>query len=964
MTPMTRPARLPVSTYRLQLNRTFTFRDVDGIVDYLDRLGITDCYVSPILMAKPGSMHGYDVVNPSVLNPELGTDEEFQNLARHLRGRNMGLIADVVPNHMCISDAGNTWWFDVLENGLSSPYARFFDIDWQPPRENLANKVLLPVLDRQYGQALESGKLKIHYSGGSFKLALDSISLPVNPRTWPVILEPALQEVKEQLGEANEEVMELESILTALRYLPVRTETDEQRVRERQREKEIIKRRLAELEAGSEAVRQALARTVNDINGRFGSPSSFDRLEKVLETQPYRLSFWRVAAEEINYRRFFDINELAAIRVEIPAVFHEVHRKIIELVKQGAVTGIRVDHSDGLFDPQQYFADLQAACLGEAGQKTPGSFYVIAEKILTGDETLRPDWEIHGTTGYDALNLLNGVFVSRASRKMLQTFFARNAGFFEPFENVAYGAKKLILNTSMSSELHVLARRLDRICQLQRHSRDFTLENLRFALGEVIACFPVYRTYTRLEQTEVAPEDRRHTLTAIRSAKARNPAYSDDVFDFIASLLLLQDPAELPEEQRVERRQFVMRFQQLTSPVMAKGLEDTAFYRHFPLSSLNEVGGSPDAFGVSLRHFHEKNRDRAVRLPHSLSASSTHDTKWGEDARARLNVLSEIPLRWIRAVRHWQKINKNHKVTVDGVPVPERTEEYRLYQALAAAWPPGGRDPEEHGRFIERIDGFMNKAVREAKLRTSWIQPNEAYEQAIGSFVRRILDPAPENAFLESFRDFQRLIASAGVLNSLSQTLLKISMPGIPDFYQGSELWNFSLVDPDNRRPVDFAACRSALDYLDSFEGDNAALAGEVVSNPADGRAKLWVVSRALRFRRDHPEVFALGTYLPLRAAGERRNHVIAFAREFGPQTVIAAAGRFFAKSLLAGATPGSAEFWEGSELLLPRGLARGAYCDVLTKRVVETELRNGRESLPLGQVFACCPVALLEKMP
>lgn len=952
------------------MNRSFTLPDLSRIISYLDGIGITDCYLSPILMAKEGSVHGYDVVNPAILNPELGGEEAFEEVARRLRERGMGMIVDVVPNHMCISDPKNVWWFDVLENGPSSPFAPFFDIEWRPLRENLTNKALLPVLDRQYGQALEDQRIKLVYAVGVFTLDLSGFSLPVNPRTWPIILQPALQELKTTLGEADDDVMELESILTALHYLPNRTETDDERVRERQREKEVIKRRLAELDSRSALVREAIRRTVDKVNGEPGNPKSFDTLDSVLEAQAYRLSFWRVAAEEINYRRFFDINDLAAIRVEDPMVFHHVHRKVLELVGKGDVTGVRVDHADGLFDPVQYFADLQQACLdalGNPGQGAgqPRSFYVVAEKILIGDERLRPDWQISGTTGYEFLNLLNGVFVLRSSRKVFRSFFGRLGGSSQDFDNAVYAAKKLILNSSMSSELHVLARRLDRICQKQRHSRDFTLENLRFALGEVVACFPVYRTYTRMEQSEVAGEDLRHTNSAIRKAKTRNPAFSEDVFDLIGSILRLQDPEGLTAEQVKERRLFVLRFQQLTGPVMAKGVEDTAFYRHFPLASLNEVGGSPESFGISLRDFHEKNRERSAGWPFSMLASSTHDTKWGEDARARLNVLSEMPLRWLRQVRRWQTLNKEWKMTLDGAKAPDRAEEYRLYQALTACWPPGLFTQEKHDAFVQRVRQFMNKAAREAKLHTSWIQPNQEYERALDAFIVRALDPVAENAFLSEFRDFHREIAVAGMLNSLAQTLLKIASPGVPDFYQGCERWNFSFVDPDNRLPVDFREGERMIEELDRRpEEERELLLRGMTNDLDDGRAKLWLVSRALRFRRAHPELFSCGSYIPLRGTGERRHHVIAFARGYGSEIVIAAAGRFFLRILGGGDSSIAPSMWAGGALALPRGLSAPAYRDVITGRVLKPQPEQGRSVLPLGEVFSRFPAALLEQLP
>ena len=947
-----RPIHIPVSTYRLQLNRYFTFADLDRIVDYLNCIGITDIYLSPILKAKSGSPHGYDVTDPGAINPELGTEEDLGAIAQHLKQCGMGMIVDFVPNHMCISDPENVWWRDVLENGPSSPFAQFFDIDWNPPRENLTNKVLLPILDRQYGKALEEQKIVISYSAGSFQLVLDGVVLPVNPRTWPLILQPALESLVAELGESNADVMEFASILTALHYLPSRAETDQERVRERQREKEVVKRRLADLESKNVAVHDAILAAVTRINGIAGDPSSFDALDALLDSQPYRLSFWRVASEEINYRRFFDINDLAAIRVEDPEVFEHVHRKIVELIGKGWVTGIRVDHADGLFDPVLYFRDLRAACSIHAD--TPDrAFYVIAEKILTGDERLARDWQIHGTTGYEYLNLLNGLFVSRRSGKILRSFFARITGTSYDFRRVVYDAKKLILSSSMSSELHVLSRRLDRICQKQRHSRDFTLENLRFALGEVIACFPVYRTYTRMDQMCLTPEDLRHTLSAIQGAKARNPAFSQEVFDFIASVLLLHDSG-LAESEKLERRMFVMRFQQLTGPVMAKGLEDTAFYRSFPLASLNEVGGGPELFGTSVRSFHEKNRERALNWPYSLLATSTHDTKWGEDARARLNTLSEIPLRWIRAVRRWQTLNKGHKVMVDGAKAPDDADEYRLYQALIAAWPPEG-----NREFTKRIDAYMQKAAKEAKLHTSWIQPNRAYEEALARFVARVLEPSPENQFLAQFQSFFNEIVQAGMLNSLSQTLLKIVSPGVPDFYQGCELWNFSLVDPDNRKPVDFSKGARIITELDAAASeDRERLVTALASSLHDGRAKLWLVSRGLRFRMKHPELFSLGAYIPIRAVGERRGNVIAFARMHRAQAVIAVAGRFF-----MGLLPLGRSLWEGSELIMPKILGEGTYRDVITGRTVQTHIRNERSHLALASVFSGFPAALLERI-
>ncbi len=603
----TDPVRVPSATYRLQFNHSFTFEQAAGVVDYLHELGITDVYASPFLMARTGSLHGYDVTDPTRFNPEIGDDESFQKLSKELQQRNMGIIADVVPNHMCITHPSNVLWWDVLENGPSSPYARFFDIEWHPPKEELANKVLLPVLGDQYGRVLENLELQVVYRDGQFQVAYYDTPLPLAPRSWTMILEPAVAKLRDKFDPSDERLAELESIVTALSHLPGTTETDDAKIRERQREKEIVKRRLSALVEASPEVLEAIQGTLVEINGERGNPRSFDRLERLLESEAYRLSYWRVAMDEINYRRFFDINDLAAIRVEDPEVFSAVHALILDLVRQGHVTGLRVDHPDGLFDPEKYFRYLQdatkaqsATAAGNGHAKRNGvdrTFYVVAEKILIGHEQLRATWAIEGTTGYGFLNLVNGIFVDHSKERAFQQIYRRFTGWSKAFNDLVCDSKRLILQVAMSSELNMLARKLDRISEQHRWHRDFTLENLRDALREVVTTFPVYRTYIRSDEKEVHPEDRRQINIAIREAKRRNPAMSESVFDFIQSVLLLEHPEGLDEAQRAERHLFTMRFQQLTGPVMAKGVEDTAFYRYYPLASLNEVGGDPEHFG-------------------------------------------------------------------------------------------------------------------------------------------------------------------------------------------------------------------------------------------------------------------------------------------------------------------------------------------------------------------------------
>jgi (1->4)-alpha-D-glucan 1-alpha-D-glucosylmutase len=973
--------RTPISTYRLQFNNQFTFDEAARLVDYLYALGISDCYSSPILKARPGSLHGYDVIDHTRLNPELGAEEQFIEFARRLKGRGMGIVMDVVPNHMCIASADNRWWSDVLENGQSSPYARFFDIDWNPPSDNLTDKILLPILGDQYGRVLENQQIKITYRHGSFYANYYETTLAIAPRSSALILVLALNLVRSELDENSGDVLELESIMTALNHLPPRSETDASRLRERRREKEVIKRRLSNLVKASHEVRKAVHEALIMLNGTKGDPHSFDLLEELLGAQAYRLSYWRVAVDEINYRRFFDINELAAVRVEERPVFTAVHDVIFRLMKQGLVTGLRIDHVDGLFDPQKYLRDVQRAfqammkrsdasletemtgdvsSIAQSPQASGKACYVIVEKILGHDELLRTDWPVHGTTGYEFMNLLNGVFVDVANAQAFRELYGSFTNVSTNFSALLYESKKLILRVAMSSELHVLTRRLKRISEQHRYSRDFTLNSLHDVLGETIASFPVYRSYVRRKHTSASADDRLQLRSAIRAAKRRNPSLDESIFDFLGSILLLEDPKGLTEAQRAERRDFVMRFQQLTSPVMAKGLEDTTFYRFYPLASLNEVGGDPAIFGTSRERFHSRNQDRQEFWPHSLSASSTHDTKRSEDVRARINVLSEIPEEWNRAIHRWRELNRSRKVRLDGEEVPDANEEYLLYQTLLGAWPLTAMSTDEHAEFVSRIQNYMSKALKEAKLHTSWINPNEAYDGAVREFVQAVLEPREDNRFLNDLFEFQRPIARAGMLNSLSQTFLKITAPGVPDFYQGTEIWDFSLVDPDNRRAVDYAHRQSLLASLQEVSAGSAAqLVDALWKNALDGRIKMYVTSRALAFRRTERDLFAGGEYIPLRARGRREKHVVAFARQLLEKEVIVVASRFFMRLGAAARWPLDSEMWGDSSLSLEGQLTRGRFRDVFTGIEFDAQT-NG---LPLSLLFAHLPVALLERI-
>lgn len=966
-------ARIPVSTYRLQLHAGLSLKSANGLVEYLHQLGISDVYVSPLTEAQPGSVHGYDVINHRRLNPEIGSEEELAEFAHRLKERGMGIVADIVPNHMSIANSRNRWWQDVLENGPSSPHAGFFDIDWNPPKADLANKVLLPVLGDQFGKVLENGEIFVLREDGEFVACYGDNRFPVAPRSFTWILEPALQLLVEKIGDSAPDVLELESIINAIEHLAPRTETDRAKIRERKREIQVIKRRIATLCRAGAEVRAAIAESIDKLNGAKGKPESFDRLEGLLADQAYRLSFWKVASDEINYRRFFDVNDLAAIRVEERAVFAAVHELVFHFIERGWVTGFRVDHVDGLFDPEQYLRRLRSGCAtamtGESreaarrtahdGENAKRRFYVVVEKILGENEVARRDWAIFGTTGYDFLNVVNGLLVARENRARFHDLYRRFIGESVDFRDVVYESKKLVIRTAMSGELAVLSRHMDRISEQHRWSRDFTLNSLADALIEVIACFPVYRSYVRPQSGIVGKEDKQHILTAIARAKMRNPTTSASIFDFIASVLLLQHPQGITAAQRADRREFAARFQQFTAPVMAKGYEDTALYRYYPLASLNEVGGDPDRFGITVEEFHQWNHRMLENWPGSFSATSTHDTKRSEDVRARLDALSEIPDEWEKAIGRWYLMNRPARLKVDEREVPDANEEYFLYQTLVGTWPMALGRVVERQQYIERIRAYMDKAVKEAKVHTSWMNANEEYDQALRRFLDSIL--AAESPFVADLAAFQRPIARAGMLNSLTQLLLKIGTPGVADFYQGSEIWDLSLVDPDNRRLVDFSLRRAMLEKIKKgVDEDRGALVRELLKDMESGAIKMYVMNRALEFRCANRELFEAGSYLPLAVRGERANNAVAFARLLEDRQVIVVAGRFFMGLPEMPPLPVDPCVWGETCLGLARGLDAAAYTDLFTGGTLRPETVSDGRGLKLAQVFAQMPLAML----
>ena len=874
---------VPTSTYRLQLHRDFGFDAARAILGYLGELGVTDVYTSPILRAERGSTHGYNIVAHDQLHPELGDEAAFRAFVAALREAGMGYVLDVVPNHMGVATGENAWWNDVLENGPASLYADYFDIEWDPPKVGLKDKVLFPILGRQYGEALEAGEITLAREGGALLIRYYEHRLPAAPRTWISVLEPALERLG--LAEGDPARMEYESVLFALKNLPRGGALSDEERRERAREKEVVKRRIAALCGDNAAVRAAIDAEIARIDGapdgsspggdgRAPDPARFDRLDAILREQHYRLSSWRVAKEEINYRRFFDVNQLAAVRMESEAVFDAAHALLFRLIDEGAVTGLRLDHTDGLYDPAEYFRKLAARCERAAGGR---GVYVVAEKILERGERLPPEWLIAGTTGYDFLAAVNGLFVDAGAERAMTDAYVRYTGDSAPFAELVHECKRLIVRTSLSSEAHVLAQALERIAEGDRRSRDFTLSSLYTAIAQTVAAFPVYRTYLR-EDGSREPDDDRYIARAIGAAKRRTPEINASVFDFLKDVLLL------PPGASAAHVRFVMRFQQLTGPVMAKGVEDTAFYRYERLVSLNEVGGDPRRFGGSPADFHADNQARRARWPRAMLASSTHDTKRGEDVRARIDVLSEIPEAWADKVEAFARVAAAHRAAPPSggaaedaaddaaPPVPRRSDEYLFYQMAIGALPFGATAIPPG--LVDRVAAFASKAAKEAKIATSWINPDEAYERGLDAFVRGMLD---DPAFVAELVALARRIDRAAATNALAQVVLKIASPGVVDTYQGCEDWSQSLVDPDNRRPVDYARLAARLGALRERR-DRRALARELRDRFEDGDVKLFVTHAALALRREDPALFLEGDYVAI----DGGPHVIAFARRLG----------------------------------------------------------------------------------
>lgn len=954
--------RLPRSTYRVQLRSDFGFESLQQLVPYLKDLGISDLYLSPLFHAREDSQHGYDVVDHGRIESAFGDQDSLRRLADATRNEGMGIVLDIVPNHMGINDPDNAHWNDVLENGPAARSAIFFDIDWNPPGTDFPNRVLLPFLGKPFGETLEAAELQVGREAGGFTLHYFDRRFPLTPASWAVILEHAAAALPQSVNPQVHE--ELYSIVTQLQRLNQQTST----IEERYREQSVARRRLTQLQNDDPAVVAAIEDAIKEINGTVGEPRSFDALEALLNQQYYRLAFWQVAVDEINYRRFFDINDLAAIRVEEPVVFDAVHSLTFDLMKRGIVTGLRVDHPDGLLDPAEYFKDLQTAFKKSQPDSENRDLWVVAEKILSGEESLPEDWEISGTTGYEFLNQLSGVLVDPNGVSKLRSFYHKLTQAPEHPRDVAYQGKMTILHDAMASEVFVLASHLFRLARADRRSCDFTHPVLTRALQEWIACFSVYRTYTRPVGWDVGSEDNGRIRDAIRWAKIRNPTMSRAALDFLARVLLLEFPVDLSEELKSRWRALAVRLQQVTGPVTAKGIEDTAFYRYYPLVSLNEVGAELGSTGSTTDEFHRHMQRRVSDWPSSLSTTATHDAKRGEDVRARLHVLSEIPERYQQDFQRWDTEVNSLVKCHDEKQVPDVNSRYLIHQTLLGTWPidPAGDaiEPATWDHYTQRMLAYFKKAFREAKQQTSWRLPSESFESAIDTFVSEILTDREHDRFRQ-IDTLTRQIAGPGYVNSLSQLILKATLPGVPDFYQGNEFWDFHLVDPDNRQAVDFESRTAVLREIQSQYSMGPLELVRSLRSSFSNELKLFTTLRVLDTRQQHWAAFASGDYCPLPTSGKYAENVIAFSRRYQDRLVVVVVPRLpqqflQSESPVASLDPWLSSAWADTTAMLPSDSCeplRDSFTDQIFNVTVN---ENGGGHLRLSEVFGEFPFGIL----
>ncbi len=919
---------IPAATYRIQFNSGFTFDQAKKIVAYLADLGITSIYASPIFKARASSAHGYDVTDPNHINPELGTVADFDSLIEALGEREMGWLQDFVPNHMAY-DGGNQMLMDVFEKGRASAYFDFFDVTWDHLRENLRGKLIAPFLGGPYGETLEKGELSLDYTDAGFRVRYYETVYPIKIESYASVISHRLELLKLRLGEEHADYVKIVGITSMLENLASATDSAEAR----NAQTAVLKDLLWNLFQTNAEIREFITENVSIFN------EDRDLFDRLLLDQWYRFSYWRVATKEINYQRFFNINELISLRVEDETVFNHIHGLVFELLREGKINGLRIDHVDGLYNPNEYLIRLK---------ERAGDAFLVVEKILGLNESLPAAWPVQGTTGYEFLNYVNGLFVDSTNEQEFQRIYKNFAGVSFDYEDLLYEKKRLIIDRHLTGDLDNLTYVLKKISITTRAGIDLTWIGLKRALAEMAALFPVYRTYT--DGGHVFEQDRGYIEEAIEKAKAGNADLAREL-DFIESVLWLEFPAHLSEDDKNLWLSFVMRFQQFTSPLMAKGLEDTTFYIFNRLVSLNEVGGNPGRFGLSVEDFHAFNKARATRLYYGLNATATHDTKRGEDTRARINVLSELPDEWERRVREWSEQNRKHKQIISGEEVPDKNQEYFLYQTLVGTFPFSRRVDED---FLNRIKSYMIKAARESKVHTFWQDPNLEYEQALLRFTEAVLDQAESNYFLSSFIEFQSLIAHYAVFNGLSQPLIKIASPGLPDFYQGSELWDLSLVDPDNRRRVDFERREDYLRQIKERASRPLALIEDMLASKEDGRIKLFTIYKALDARKLHKQLFEEGEYMPLNVTGGGSRHVIAFARCRTKSWAVTIAPRLLASLIKDDELPLGERVWEDTTVELPANAPREWH------QVFTDQSLGSSSGLLLSEVFRYFPLGLL----
>lgn len=930
--------RVPVATYRLQFTPDFGFDAAMAIAHYLAELGISDLYASPILTPCHGSRHGYDVVDPHAINPELGGMERFERLNQMLKSHGIGWVQDIVPNHMAF-DSQNRMLVDVLENGPDSRYHEFFDINWNHLYEGIRGRVLAPFLGKFYGECLESGELQLRYSQQGLAVDYYEFRFPIRIESYYRVLTYDLGRLRARLERSHPHFVKFLGVLYLLKYIPSGEEG-----RERYDQVSFLKQMLWELWNDSSEVREFIEENIRIFNGEFngevGKPESFDLLDGLLAEQFFRLSYWKVGNEELNYRRFFTINSLISLRIEDAKVFDSTHELILKLVAEQKISGLRIDHIDGLYDPAQYLHRLR--------EGAPYA-YLIVEKILEHGEELPVNWPCQGTSGYDFLGMVNSLFCQPATEAEFTRIYHAFIGNTTSCAALIDRNKRMIVDKHLAGDIDNLAHLLKRISERYRYASDFTLYGLQMALIEIMVLFPVYRTY--IGRAGASRADQECIRRVIAQARINIPNFRNEL-EFIGRFLRLEFDGHMAAEDKDQWLHFVMRLQQFTGPLMAKGVEDTVFYVYNRLLSLNEVGAGPVQFGIDLDEFDAFNQQRMSRWPHAMNASATHDTKRGEDARARLNVLSEMPDEWEQRVWEWHEINRSRKVQIGDRAAPENDDEYLLYQTLLGAYP---FDLAGYPAFVERIKAYLIKATREAKVHTNWLEPDSRYEDALLAFVERVMEPGKDNPFMQSFLPFQRRIQHHGILNSLGQTLLKLTAPGLPDFYQGTELWDLSLVDPDNRRPVDFARRSASLKSLQNRVGGSILqLITELLAAPEDGRIKLFLIYRALQVRRAELELFQHGAYRKVTVIGSLKDHVVAFARERGERRVLVVAPRFSTGLVKDGRYPLGETVWHETRVLPPAG-SRLRWRDALTGETVQ-----GEEALWLREVLHYFPVALL----